>query len=62
MFLGLEDPVVVAAYLCTIGAAILCVIYGIINWNKGAQDEQKEIEEEVEWEKKEQAISEGGNS
>lgn len=33
--LGIEDKGVVAAYLLCIASAILCVIYGIINWNRG---------------------------
>ena len=51
MILGIEDPGVVLAYVCTIGAAALCVVYGIVNWNKPAiTEEKKEIEEEIKWE------------
>ncbi|WP_348983098.1 symporter small accessory protein [Desulfosporosinus sp. I2] len=32
--LGLTDPGVIAAYLLSIGSALLCVIYGAINWEK----------------------------
>ncbi len=32
--LGIPDPAVWIAYLLSLGGAILCVIYGIINWNK----------------------------
>lgn len=31
--LGLTDPGVIAAFLFSIGSALLCVIYGVINWN-----------------------------
>ncbi len=31
--LGLSEPGVVLAYLLSIGSALLCVIYGAINWN-----------------------------
>ncbi len=32
--LGLTDPGIIAAYLLVIGSAALCVIYGIVNWEK----------------------------
>jgi len=32
--LGLTDPGVIAAFLLSIGSALLCVAYGLINWNK----------------------------
>lgn len=57
-FIGLEDPWIITAYLGTIASAMLCVFYGIINWNKGAEDEPVQIEEEQEWEKKEKIIEE----
>lgn len=31
---GLTDPWIIAAYILTILSVILCVIYGVINWNK----------------------------
>ena len=33
--LGIEDPVVLLAYLLCILSAALCVIYGLLNWNRG---------------------------
>jgi hypothetical protein len=32
--LGLTDPGVIAAYLFSIGSALLCVVYGVMNWEK----------------------------
>ncbi|CAA7601127.1 Hypothetical protein DEACI_1780 [Acididesulfobacillus acetoxydans] len=32
--LGLTDSGVIAAYLLTIASAILCVVYGLLNWRK----------------------------
>ncbi|WP_419824071.1 symporter small accessory protein [Anoxybacterium hadale] len=32
--LGLSDPSILLAYLLSIGGAILCISYGVINWNK----------------------------
>lgn len=31
--LGLTDPGIIAAFLLSIGSALLCVVYGLINWN-----------------------------
>ena len=56
--LGMGDLSIFAAYVLCILAAIACVVYGIINWNKGADTEAREIEEEQEWEKAEKDISE----
>lgn len=33
--LGIEDFWVWLAYLLCIASSILCVIYGLINWNRG---------------------------
>ncbi len=49
--LGFQDIGALAAFLLTIGAALVCVVYGIINWNKPSPDEEaKEIAEELDWE------------
>ncbi len=55
--LGIEDKWVALVYILCIASAILCVTYGIINWNKGddevsAEDirwaqEEKKVEEEL---------------
>ena len=57
MWLGIKDGWVLAAYLLCIGSTLLCVIYGIINWNRGdeadvAKDagwvaEEKKLEDEL---------------
>ena len=31
---GLHDASILIAYLFCIGGTLLCVIYGIVNWNK----------------------------
>ncbi len=58
LFLGIEDPWVLAAYVGSILAMLLCIIYGIINWNKGGEDEEEQIKEEIEWHKKEKEMEE----
>lgn len=49
--LGFESPGIVLAYLLTLAAALLCVVYGMINWNKPDVGEvDMEINEEIDWE------------
>ena len=47
---GLPDPWIWSAYLLCILSALLCVIYGLMNWNKGEEpttpDDQQWMEEE----------------
>ena len=55
--LGIESKGVLAAYLLCIASAVLCVVYGLINWNKGAEEvnpddiawaeEEKKVENEL---------------
>ena len=53
--LGIEDIYVLGAYLLCIASAALCVIYGIINWNKGDEPIEKE---DVTWIAEEKKIEE----
>ncbi len=48
--LGLGDGWVLAAFIVIIISALLCVGYGILNWNKGADELDPEGEE---WRKEE---------
>ena len=48
--LGLTDPWIIAAYLGSICATLLCVVYGAWNWNRGNENEIAEIAEEARWE------------
>ncbi len=36
--LGLQDGWIVAAYMLSILATLLCVVYGLLNWNKGDEE------------------------
>jgi hypothetical protein len=56
--LGINDPWIILAYLTCIASAIVCIVYGIYNWNRGADDEANEISEEGKWEKDEIKIEE----
>jgi hypothetical protein len=46
MRLGIEDPWVLLAYLLSIASSLLCVFYGIANWNKGDEPVKPE---DVQW-------------
>jgi hypothetical protein len=52
---GIEDKGVLLAYLLCIASTVLCVVYGIINWNKGGEDVKPE---DVEWATEEKKIDE----
>ena len=56
MVLGIPDFWIWSAYLLSVGSALLCVIYGLINWNRDGGDEHKQIDEESQWDEKEKEI------
>ncbi len=58
LFMSNLDFGVFMAYLLCILSTILCLAYGIINWNKGKDTEQDDIQEELKWEQKENEINE----
>lgn len=56
--LGIHDPWILLAYLLCVLSAVACVVYGVMNWNKGADNEPDEITEEAKWEVDESKIEE----
>lgn len=50
MVLGIESPAVWLAYVLSLASAALCVVYGIVNWNKGEEPVKKE---DTDWAKEE---------
>ena len=56
--LGIDDPWIATAYVGNIVAVIVCIIYGALNWNKGAENEAAEIDEEQKWEAQENELDE----
>lgn len=56
LMLGIPDFWIWSAYLLCILSAAACVIYGLINWNKGSDNEIKQIQEESNWEKVEKEV------
>jgi len=54
--LGIKDGYVALAYILCIASALLCIIYGLICWNRGDETVRQE---DVQWAKEEkQAESE----
>ena len=52
--LGIDDPGIYMGYIFAILGLIACVVYGIINWNKGMETDIDEIEKDLEWEEKDE--------
>lgn len=48
--LGIEDGWVFLAYALSITSALLCVVYGILSWNRGDEPVKQEDEQ---WAKEE---------
>jgi hypothetical protein len=51
--LGIEDKYVALAYVLCVASTLLCVIYGIMNWNKG--DEEVKAED-IKWAQEEKKV------
>jgi hypothetical protein len=52
---GIADFWIFLAYLLCILSSLLCVVYGIMKWNKDGEPVE---EEQVQWAKEEDEISE----
>ncbi len=50
--LGIDDPLIWSAYLLCLLSALLCMVYGAVNWNKGDEPVRSE---DIEWAKQEKA-------
>lgn len=55
--LGLDGFAVPLGFLLTLLSALLCIIYGIINWNKGSITEQELLQEEI-WQEERRKVEE----
>jgi hypothetical protein len=51
--LGIEDKYVALAYILCIVSTLLCVVYGIVMWNKGDDDVKSE---DVKWAPEEKKV------
>ncbi len=50
--LGIDDPGIYMGYILAILSLIACIIYGLMNWNKGMETDIDEIQKDLEWEDK----------
>lgn len=55
--LGIEDKWVSAAYVLCLASTVLCVIYGLITWNKGDEGAEQ-VAEDVQWAEHEKKVEE----
>ena len=55
---GIKSFGVWSAYLLCILSTLACLLYGILNWNKGADSEESQIKEEMKWQEAENVIEE----
>ncbi len=66
MLLGMQDLAIFLAYFLNIALVVLCLVYGIRNWNKGGDLTEEELEKEKAWTKEEieldEEISDGGTT
>jgi hypothetical protein len=54
--LGIDDPWIWGVYLLCIISALLCVIYGIVNWNREGEQDTSEAKEAAAWEESEEEM------
>ncbi len=45
MVFGISDPWIWGVYVLIILSTLLCVVYGIVNWNKGDEDEEERLQD-----------------
>jgi hypothetical protein len=56
--LGLTDPGVVLAYALCLLSALVCIVYGLANWNKGGPVEPPPTPDDIKWVEEEEKIEE----
>ncbi|PKM95494.1 MAG: hypothetical protein CVU84_05355 [Firmicutes bacterium HGW-Firmicutes-1] len=55
--LGIQDLNIFLVFSLCVISALFCVVYGVLNWNKGQEKEMDEIKEELLWEEKDNKIN-----
>lgn len=53
---GIDDPGIYMGYIFAILSLIACVIYGVVNWNKGMEKDTMEIQKDLDWEEKDEVL------
>jgi hypothetical protein len=54
--LGLGDFWVSLVFVLCLGSVALCIVYGIVKWNKDGEPSKKELAEEKRWGREEKKI------
>ena len=52
---GIEDKYVAVVYLLCIANSLLCIVYGLANWNRG---EEAVKDEDIRWAQEERHVEE----
>ena len=39
LVLGISDPQILTGYGLAVGFTLACIVYGLLNWNKGSTDD-----------------------
>ncbi|EAT16585.1 symporter small accessory protein [Desulfuromonas acetoxidans] len=55
--LGLEGTLVPLGMILTLLSTVLCIIYGLLNWNKGYITDE-ELSQEQQWNEEEKHVEE----
>ncbi len=53
--LGLEGILVPLGMILTLLSTVLCIVYGVLNWNKGYMTDE-EFSQEQQWNEEEQHV------
>ncbi|HOP86148.1 MAG TPA: hypothetical protein PLM71_07295 [Syntrophorhabdaceae bacterium] len=51
--LAFTDILIFLGYVLTPISTFFCILYGILNWNKGVEEKDGDYREEIRWEKEE---------
>ena len=51
--LGIEDPYIALVYLLCLFSSLLCVVYGLVCWNRGGE---KPDSEDIQWAAEEKKV------
>ncbi|MBP6940349.1 MAG: hypothetical protein KBB65_01120 [Syntrophorhabdaceae bacterium] len=51
--LGFPDIWILAGFILSFFSALFCVVYGIINWNRGSIEKEGDYREDLRWEREE---------
>ncbi|HNS13764.1 MAG TPA: hypothetical protein PKM08_00390 [Syntrophorhabdaceae bacterium] len=51
--LGFPDIWILAGFILSFVSALFCVVYGIINWNRGSIEKEGDYREDLRWEREE---------